>query len=80
MKALYWSGNNKVLKSGYTVLQTWKGLSKTWAGYKNRKEKRRKRKSEILCFGNSKITKRTSRGRNCKSTISQFPDIDFDGE
>jgi pimeloyl-ACP methyl ester carboxylesterase len=26
MKALYWSENNKILKSGYTVLQTWKGF------------------------------------------------------
>ncbi len=35
------SRQSTVLKSGYTVNQTWKGLSKTWLGYtiaKNKKE------------------------------------------
>jgi hypothetical protein len=34
MKALYWYTNDKILKSGYTVLQIKKGLSKALIGYK----------------------------------------------
>ena len=55
MKAVYWYGNNKILKSGYTVLQTKKGLSKAWIEYKIAKRKGEHEKLKYYASGIQKL-------------------------
>jgi hypothetical protein len=66
MKALYW--NNKILKSGYTILQTKKGLSKAWIGYTIAKKNGELEKLKYYASGIQRL-QRTSRCRNYESTI-----------
>jgi hypothetical protein len=79
MKALYWSENNKILKSGYTVLQTWKGLSKVWTGYKIAKRKGELEKLKYYVSGIQRLQRElVDAGITSPQSLSKFPDIDFD--
>jgi hypothetical protein len=79
MKALYWSENNKILKSGYTVLQTWKGLSKVWTGYKIAKRKGEHEKLKYYASGIQKLQRELiDAGIASPQSLGKFPNIDID--
>ena len=79
MKTVYWYGNNKILKSGYTVLQTKKGLSKVWIGYKIAKRKGEHEKLKYYASGIQKLQRELiDAGIASPQSLSEFPDIDID--
>jgi hypothetical protein len=92
MKAQYWYRNNKknrhsntsqdkILKSGYTVLQTWKGLSKAWIGYKIAKNKGEHEKLKYYASGIQKLQRELiDAGIVSPQSLSEFPNIDMDEE
>ncbi len=59
------TSQSTVLKSGYTVNQTWKCLRKAWLGYTIA------RQIGILCKGDSKITKGI-RSAACDFSTSRY--------
>jgi hypothetical protein len=90
MKARYWYRYNKknrysltsrykILKSGFTELQTWKALSKAWIGYKIAKNKGEHEKLKYYALGIQKLQKELiDAGIASPQSLSKFPNIDID--
>jgi hypothetical protein len=94
MKARYWhrnkkkdryntfhglTGEYKILKSGYTELQTWKALSKAWIGFKIAKRKGEHEKLKYYASGIQKLQKELiDEGIASPQSLSKFPNIDID--
>jgi hypothetical protein len=67
-------GQSTVLKSGYTVNQTWKGLSKAWLGYTIAKDKE---EDDKLVYYASVIQKLR---KELGLPPASFPHLDLDKE
>jgi len=90
MKARYWYRYNKknrysltsrykILKSGFTELQTWKALSKAWIGYKIAKNKGEHEKLKYYASGIRKLQRELiDAGIASPQSLSKFPDIDME--
>ena len=63
------TSQSEILKSGYTVEQTWKALSNAWLGYTIAKNKGEQERMGHYASVIQKL-QRTSGCRYCRSTIS----------
>jgi len=76
MKHKSWDNNNKILKSGYTVLQTRKGLSKAWTGYKIAKRKGEPENLKYYATGIQRLQKELiDAGIASPQSLSKFQNI-----
>ena len=90
MEARYWYRNKKkdgysltsrykILKSGFTELQTWKALSKAWIGYKIAKNKGEHEKLKYYASGIRKLQRELiDAGIASPQSLSKFPNVDID--
>jgi hypothetical protein len=68
------TSQSAVLKSGYTVNQTWKGLSKAWLGYTIAKDKKENDKMKYYASVIQKLQKELG----YTTGIANFPGLDLD--
>ena len=95
MKARYWyrykknnysifhghTIQNEILKSGFTVLQTMKALSKAWLGYTIAKNKKEDERLKYYASVIHKLQKElVDAGITSPQSMAKFPNIDIGGD